>query len=123
MNPFASSLWAESLKAWRSKVPLFTALGFSLMPLMGGFFMLILKDPAAARSMGLISTKAQLTAGSADWPAYLSLLAQGIAAGGGVIFAIVTTWVFGREFSDRTAKELLSLPTPRGGIVAAKFAV
>jgi ABC-2 type transport system permease protein len=29
--------------------------------------------------------------------------------------------VFGREYSDRTAKELLALPTPRATIVAAKF--
>ncbi len=123
MTGFASAIWAEGLKALRSKVPLFTALGFSLIPLMGGFFMIILKDPAAARSMGLISTKAQLTAGTADWPAYLGLLAQAIAAGGAVVFAIVAAWVFGREFSDHTAKELLAVPTSRMATVAAKFVV
>lgn len=31
--------------------------------------------------------------------------------------------MFGREFSDRTAKDLLALPTSRAAIVAAKFAV
>ncbi len=123
MNAFSSALWSESRKAWRSRVPLFTALGFSLIPVMGGFFMIILKDPAAARSMGLISTKAQLTAGSADWPAYLGFLAQAITAAGAFVFSIATAWVFGREFSDRTAKELLALPTPRWVIVAAKFVV
>ena len=123
MNAFTSGLWTETRKALRSRVPLFTALGFSLIPLMGGFFMIILKDPAAARSMGLISAKAQLTAGTADWPAYLGLLAQAVAAAGAFVFAIVTAWVFGREFSDRTAKELLALPTPRWAIVAAKFVV
>ena len=123
MTPLPSALWAETVKALRSKVPLFTAMGLSLLPLMGGLFMIILKDPAAARSMGLISTKAQLTAGTADWPAYLGLLAQGTAAGGAVVFSIVTTWVFGREFSDHTAKELLATPTPRGVVVAAKFVV
>ena len=123
MNTLSSGLWAETRKALRSKVPLFTALGFSLIPLMGGFFMIILKDPAAARSLGLISTKAQLTAGTADWPAYLGLLTQAVAAAGAVVFSIVPAWVFGREFSDRTAKELLALPTPRATIVAAKFVV
>ncbi len=83
--------------------------------------MIILKDPEAARTMGLISAKAQLTMGVADWPAYFSFLAQGVAAGGMILFSIVTTWVFGREFSDHTAKELLALPTSREVIVTAKF--
>ena len=85
--------------------------------------MIILKDPAAARSMGLISTKAQLVAGVADWTTFFSILAQAVAVGGAILFAIVTAWVFGREFSDRTAKELLALPTSRETIVAAKFIV
>ncbi len=85
--------------------------------------MIILKDPEAARSMGLISTKAQITAGSADWPAYFSLLSQFVAAGGAILFAIVTSWVFGREFSDHTVKEILALPTARGTIVSAQFIV
>jgi ABC-2 type transport system permease protein len=123
MNLFLSSLWAETLKIRRSKVPLFTAIGFSMAPLMGGLFMIILKDPEAARSMGLISTKAQLVAGVADWPTFFSILSQAVAVGGAILFAIVTTWVFGREFSDRTAKELLALPTSREAIVTAKFVV
>jgi len=123
MNTFMSALWAEALKMRRSKVPLFTAVGFSMAPLVGGLFMIILKDPEAARSMGLISAKAQLTAGVADWPTFFSLLAQAVAVGGAILFAIVTTWVFGREFSDHTAKELLALPTSREAIVAAKFVV
>lgn len=123
MNGFASALWAEALKVRRSKVPLFTALGFSISPLMAGLFMIILKDPEAARSMGLITAKAQLVAGVADWPTFFSILAQAVAVGGGILFAIVTIWIFGREFSDRTAKELLALPTSREAIVAAKFVV
>ena len=123
MNGLGSALWAETLKLRRSKVPLFTAAGFSIAPLVGGLFMIILKDPAAARSMGLISTKAQLVAGVADWTTFFSILAQAVAVGGAILFAIITAWVFGREFSDRTAKELLALPTSRETIVAAKFIV
>ncbi len=123
MTLFRAALWAEALKARRSKVPWLTALGFSLAPLMGGLFMIILKDPERARSMGLISAKAQLAAGVADWPSFFGLLAQATAVGGAMLFTIVTVWVFGREFSDHTAKELLALPTPRAAIVGAKFVV
>jgi ABC-2 type transport system permease protein len=71
----------------------------------------------------LIGAKAQLTAGVADWPTFFSILAQAVAVGGAIVFAIVTAWVFGREFTDRTAKELLALPTSRESIIAAKFLV
>jgi ABC-2 type transport system permease protein len=121
MNAFLAALWAETLKARRSKITLLTAVGFLLLPFAGGLFMIILKNPAQARAMGLISTKAQLTAGVADWPSFFGMLSQGIAAGGAILFALITAWVFGREFSDHTAKELLALPTPRWVIVGAKF--
>jgi ABC-2 type transport system permease protein len=126
MNTFnrgslGAALWAEALKARRSRVPWLTALGFSMAPLVAGLFMIILKDPAAAQSMGLISTKAQLTVGVADWPTFLGVLSQTTAVGGSVLFSFVTAWVFGREFSDHTAKELLATPTPRGAVVAAKL--
>jgi len=123
MNRLFPSLWAEMLKMRRSKVPLLTAVGFSFAPLVGGLFMIILKDPQAARSMGLISAKAQLTAGTADWSTLFSLLAQATAVGGSIVFSVFTIWVFGREFADRTVKELLALPISRETIVTAKFIV
>ena len=123
MNNFSSALFAEILKMRRSKVPLFIALGFSVMPFAGGLFMIILKDPEAAQAMGLISAKAQLMIGVADWPAYFNFLSQAVAAGGLILFSILTTWVFGREFSDHTVKELLAQPTSRETIVTAKFVV
>lgn len=123
MNAFSAAFWAEALKARRSKMTLLTTLGFLLLPLGGGLFMVILKNPEQARAMGLISAKAQLTAGVADWPSLFEILAQGTAAAGAVLFALITAWVFGREFSDHTVKELLALPTPRWVIVAAKFAL
>ncbi len=121
MNYFAAAFWAELLKARHSKITLLTGLGFSLLPVVGGLFMIILKNPEQAKSLGLIGAKAQLAAGVADWPTLFSMLRQGGAIGGGVIFAMITAWVFGREFSDHTVKELLALPTPREAIVGAKF--
>ncbi len=121
MTTFSAALWAEGLKARRALIAWLASAGLLLLPLVGGLFMIILRDPAAARDMGLISAKAQLAAGSADWPSFFAILTQGQAVAGGVIFAMITAWVFGREFSDRTAKELLAVPTGRGTIVAAKL--
>jgi ABC-2 type transport system permease protein len=104
-------------------MPLLTALAAALAPLAGGFFMVILKDPELARRMGLISAKAQIVAGSADWPTYLGVMVQATAMGGMILFSFIASWVFGREYSDRTVKDLLALPTPRRAIVLAKFAV
>ena len=123
MSLFLASLWAETLKARRSKVFPLSVAAFSILPLVSGLFMVILKDPEAARSMGLISMKSQLVAGAADWPTHFEVLMQGMAIAGAVLFAFITAWVFGREFADHTVKELLALPTPRAAIVAAKFFV
>jgi ABC-2 type transport system permease protein len=123
MRNLAQALYVELLKARRSSVTLFTALGAALLPLVGGFFMIVLKDPELAQRVGLISAKARILAGAADWPTYLELLAQGLAVGGIILFGFIGSWVFGREYADRTAKDLLALPTPRTAIVAAKFVV
>jgi ABC-2 type transport system permease protein len=123
MNNLRQAIWVELLKTRRSKLPLFTALGFSLAPLAGSFFMLVLRDPDFARRTGMISAKAQLTAGTADWPTYLGLLAQATAVGGLLLFSFISSWVFGREYADRTVKDLLALPTGRSAIVCAKFTV
>ncbi len=123
MKTFLSALWAETLKARRSKLPWFIGGGFMILPLVSGLFMVILKDPERAKDLGIISMKAQLTGGVADWPSFFEMIKMGTGIAGAILFAIITAWVFGREFSDHTAKELLALPTPRGIIVGAKFAL
>jgi ABC-2 type transport system permease protein len=117
------ALWAETLKARRSRLPVVSALAFTLAVGVGGLFMFILQDPARARSLGLLGAKAQLTTGTADWPGYFALLAQITAVGGLGIFGLIVIWTFGREFSDHTVTDLLALPTPRTVIVVAKFTV
>jgi len=123
VNGFLSALWAEALKARRSKVPLLASMGFTLAPLMDGLFMFIMKNPERARDMGLLSTKAQLAMSTAEWPTFFSVLSQAIAIGGVIVFSIVTAWVFGREYSDHTAKDLMALPVSREKIVTAKLIV
>lgn len=123
MRGFGAALRCEALKARRSKVPPLTALGFSLAPVMAGLFMVILRDPDQARRWGLVSTKARIVAGVADWPAFLGIIGQSVAVGGLLLFALVTAWIFGREFADGTAKNLMALPTSRSATVLAKTAV
>ena len=38
-------------------------------------------------------------------------------------FGFSTSWIFGREYSDRTVKDLLALPVSRSKIVYSKFIV
>jgi len=123
MAYFPSALWTEILKARRSSVPLLALIGFTLAPLMDGLFMFIMKDPERAREMGLLSVKAQLAMSTAEWETFFSVLSQAVAIGGVIVLSIVTAWIFGREFSDRTAKDLLAVPTSREQIVAAKLVV
>ena len=123
MTGLQAAVATEFLKSRRSRVPWGVAIGFSIAPLVMGLFMAILKDPAAARSLGLLGAKAQLTAGTADWPTYWSLLGQAVTVGGAILFAFLTAWIFGREFADRTVRGLLACATPRRTVVIAKAVV
>ena len=123
MSGLRAAIATELLKSRQSRVPWGVAFGFSVAPVVTGLFMVILKDPERARSLGLIGTKAQLTAGTADWPTFLNMLGQAMAIGGAILFAFLTAWVFGREFADRTIRNLLANPTPRRTIVVAKSIV
>ena len=123
MSALGVAIGTEMLKARRSRVPWGVAVGFSLAPLVLGLFMVILEDPERARSLGLLGTKAQLTAGTADWSTFLLMLGQAVAVGGAILFAFLTAWVVGREFADRTVRGLLANPTPRSTIVLAKACV
>lgn len=123
MSSFSHAFYVELLKVRRSKVTLFCFIGVALVPLFGGLFTMILKDPELAKSLGIISAKAQIMLGSADWPSYFGMLKQSMAIVGIIVFSMFTSWVFGREFSDKTAKELLAIPISRETIVTAKFLV
>jgi ABC-2 type transport system permease protein len=51
------------------------------------------------------------------------MLAQGIAVGGILLFSLIESWVFGREFADGTLKDLLAVPVSRATLLLAKFIV
>lgn len=119
----AAALWAEMLKVRRSVVPWVTVAAFTVAGLVGGFFMFVLQNPDRARSLGLLGAKAQFAGRTADWAGYFAFTAQIAAVGGLLVFGLVVIWLFGREFSDGTAKDLLALPTSRAAVVAAKLLV
>jgi ABC-2 type transport system permease protein len=123
VGELATAVGVELLKVRRSRLPWVTVVAFTVAAAVGGLFMFILQDPGRARALGLLGAKAQFGGGTADWPGYFALLAQTVAVGGTLIFGVVVIWLFGREFTDRTVKDLLALPTSRAAIVGAKFIV
>ena len=124
MNTLSDMLWVEMRKALRSKMPLYTAVGSLLLPLAMAFMLFVSRNPEVSRKLGLISAKATLMADmAATWPAYLALFAQILAIGGMVLVVLAISWVFGREFTDGTLKDLLAVPVPRAYILLAKFIV
>ncbi len=120
---FGHVLATEFLKLRRSKITWISWLAFSILPLAGALFIWIVKEPQRAAQLGLLGQKARFAGISADWPSYFTMLNQEAFVGGMVLLAIIATYVFGREFSDTTAKNMLSLPVPRHWFVAAKFVV
>jgi ABC-2 type transport system permease protein len=51
------------------------------------------------------------------------MFGQLIATAGFILFTLVISWVFGREFADGTVKDLLAVPVARSTILLAKFIV
>ena len=124
MHNLSDMVWIELRKAFRSRMPLWTALGSLFMPLGISFLIWIARNPAISQTLGLIGAKANLvTYAAIEWAEYLSLFGMLIAAGGFFLYILIISWVFGREFTDGTLKDILAVPVPRGNIVLAKYIV
>jgi ABC-2 type transport system permease protein len=119
----APAVWSELQKVRRSKIVWITIFAFLFLSLIDGLFMFILKDPELARRLGLIGAKAQIIGGSADWPSMFNLSLILTSVGSLIIFGFIFVWIFGREFSDKTVYNMLSLPVSRVSIVAAKIII
>ena len=120
IGEIVTALAVEFRKIRRSRTLWISALAFALVTFIGGLFMYILADPERARSLGLLGAKAQIFGGTADWTSFFSLMLVMVSVGGLVVFGLIFIWVFGKEFSDKTVYDILSLPTSRVNIVAAK---
>lgn len=123
MKQQARALHAELIKNKHAYILLTTFIAFALAPVMGGIFMLIIQHPETLAQSGALAVKAKAANFEANWKSYFGVLTQSVGVGGVFVFGFVASWIFGREYSDGTAKDLLSLPTSRTQILNAKFAV
>jgi len=122
MNGLLAALQTESLKAYRSKILWVTILIFSFIAMMMGLLVFFASHPELVKNSAVLRAKATII-GQADWPAYFGLLHLVVAMIGMIGFGFVASWVFGREYSDHTIKDLLALPVTRVMIVTAKFII
>ncbi len=116
-------LATEFIKLRRSKITWLSWLAFSIMPLVGGLFMWIVKEPQRAEQLGLLGKKAQFVGVTADWPSFFSLLLQTTGIGGMILVSVIAAYVFGREYAEGTAKNLLAMPVGRHWFAVAKLTV
>jgi ABC-type transport system involved in multi-copper enzyme maturation permease subunit len=123
MKQQIQALQAELMKAKYSNTLWWTFIAFALAPMMGGAFIMIIQDAEAIAQGGGLVAKAKAMKMEANWKSYIDLLTQAVGVGGVLAFGFVASWLFGREYSDGTAKDLLSLPTSRTKILNAKFIV
>lgn len=120
---FIQALACEFLKLRRSKVIWGTLGAFSLAPIGIGLMMWIVREPGRAAQFGLLGTKANLAGLAATWPAFFSMITLIAGVGGMLLLAFIVAYVFGREYADGTAKNLLALPVGRHWIALAKLVV
>ena len=115
----------EFRKLRRSPITWVTLAAWSAAIFFIAFFMWIVMNPRVAANFGLIGDKASFTFGGEDknWAGFLHVV---IMLGGvlGMMFSsIILAWVFGREYVEGTAKNLLALPIGRWAFVLAKLLV
>jgi ABC-2 type transport system permease protein len=124
MKSLFVAIGVEILKIRKSKVFWLSVLFFMFVAFMMGLMMFVSKYPEIAGKLGMVGTKASmLRIGEANWKNYFTLLNQGIAGIGLVGYGFITSWVFGREYSDHTVKDLLALPVSRDSIVNSKLII
>jgi ABC-2 type transport system permease protein len=122
MKSFITALGTELTKTLKSKMLWGSIIFFAFIAVMLGFLMLVAKHPEIAGKSEVLSLKASMIS-NPNWTTFYWLLMQMVLTVGSIGPAIVTIWVFGREYSDRVIKDILVLPVSRFIIVLAKFVI
>ena len=119
----ATAFTGELTKLRRTIAPWVTLGSLMTGPLFLALFMWIIRDPQRAAEFGLLGTKAALSGIEPTWSSFAGFLTLIVGLGGTLLLAFVAAYVFGREYSEGTAKIMLTLPIPRPWFVVAKLAV
>ncbi len=114
-------LFTELLKLRRAAVVWGTLGAMLASPLGVALLIWIVQDPERAARTGMLGTKADLTGVEATWASYGSFVVLIIGSAGWLVLAFIMSFVFGREYSDRTATALFTFPVPRYRFAVAKF--
>lgn len=122
MKKMQAVLWMEILKVRRTKIFPISIYFFIFIGVMMGLLMFLSMHPEIANRSSTINMKTSFLGGS-DWNAYYDLLIQIILTVGVIGSGIIISWDFGREFADRTVKDLLALPVHRSTIVISKLII
>lgn len=112
----------EAFKAFKSGMFKVTLIIAAFVPVMMGFLMYIKLHPDAAQN-SLMFSKAQSIPGPGDWIGYMTMFAQVVSGVGLLLMGFASSWLWGREYSDRTVKDILALPFPRELIVVGKMMI
>lgn len=120
---FAAVFTGELAKLRRTIAPWVTLGSLMTGPLFLALFMWIMLDPQRAAEFGLLGAKATLSGIEPTWASYSTFLTLIVGLGGTLLLAFVVAYVFGREYSEGTAKIMLTLPVPRPWFVVAKLLV
>ena len=121
MNKILSCILIEWRKLIKSKLSIITACTICFVPFIVGIFAAMMKYPESFKNLGLISAKMEMMR-ITDWSSYLMSLSQVISIGGLLIFGFTTSWVFGREYSDKTMIDLLVIPIKRETLILGLLA-
>ena len=121
MNGLYAATWAEILKLKKSKMLILTLLGFSGIAILMALMVLLSRYPELVANSAAATSKASFF--NNNWTSYFQLLIQIILTMGTIGFGFISSWIFGREYTDHVIKDILALPVNRLTIVSSKFIV
>jgi ABC-2 type transport system permease protein len=118
MNELKRAFLSELLKLKHLSILWITFIAFALIPIMGGVITFLIQNPELIPKSSILSIKISMLSTPINWVSYLSLyLSQGAGVAGIIVFGFVASYLFGREYSDHTYRDLLSLPISRAKIL------
>jgi ABC-2 type transport system permease protein len=122
MKRIQAALWMETLKVRRTRIFPISLYFFIFIGVMMGMFMFLAMHPEVANRSSTIKMKTSFIGGT-GWKAFYELLLQIILTVGVIGSGFITSWGFGREFSDRALKDILAIPVHRSAIVVSKLII